>query len=87
MIRFRGTHADYGQFLANRLRQNGHSFYNTANMNTLARQLKIYQTFYLPQEWADYADRRYDFYSRLDVIALTEQYTGEDYTLPVKNYI
>lgn len=46
MIRFRGTHADYGQFLANRLRQNGHSFYNTANMNTLARQLKIYQTFY-----------------------------------------
>ncbi len=46
MITFRGSRSEYGAFLAKRLRANGHDFYTHANMETLRRQLKIYQKFY-----------------------------------------
>lgn len=46
MIKFSGTRAEYGLFIAERLAQNGHDFYSTANMDTLRTQLKIYQKYY-----------------------------------------
>lgn len=46
MIKFTGTYVDFAHFHADYLRQTGHDFYTCANMNTLDRQLKIYQKFY-----------------------------------------
>lgn len=46
MLKFSGTHADYGRFLAEHLRANGHDFMTTANMDTLRAQLKIYKQYY-----------------------------------------
>ncbi len=46
MIRFTGSRDDYARLQAKRLAENGHDFYSYANMNTLHKQLKIYQKYY-----------------------------------------
>lgn len=46
MIKFEGTHSDYGVFYAAQLRANHHKFYQYVNQSTLKHQLKIYREFY-----------------------------------------
>lgn len=46
MLKFTGTHADYGKFYAQLMQKNGHDFYRHVDSETLRRQQKIYQKFY-----------------------------------------
>lgn len=46
MLKFTGTHAEYGQFYAELMQKNGHDFYRHVNAKTLAHQRRVYQKFY-----------------------------------------
>lgn len=46
MIKFTGTHAEFGDFYGRRLRAMNHNFYSHINIATLRKQLKIYEEFY-----------------------------------------
>lgn len=46
MIKFSGSHAEFGDFCGRRLKALNHNFYNHINIQTLRKQLKIYQEFY-----------------------------------------
>lgn len=46
MIKFAGTHVDYGKFYADAMQKNGHEFYRHINSETLHHQLRIYRKFY-----------------------------------------
>lgn len=46
MIKFEGTHAEFGRFHADYLRLVKHDFYTHLNRSTLRKQLHIYQKYY-----------------------------------------
>lgn len=46
MIKFTGTRAEFGDFYGRRLKAMHHNFYSHLNIQTLRKQLQIYQTFY-----------------------------------------
>lgn len=46
MIKFSGSHQDFGHFHGQYLQANHHNFYTHFNPTTLRRQLQIYQKFY-----------------------------------------
>lgn len=46
MIKFAGTHTEFGDFYGRRLKAMHHNFYSHLNIQTLRKQLKIYQEFY-----------------------------------------
>lgn len=46
MIKFSGTHIDYGEFCADLMQKNGHEFYRHTNPETLQHQLGVYRKFY-----------------------------------------
>lgn len=46
MIKFTGTHTEFGDFYGRRLKALHHNFYSHLNIQTLRKQLKIYQEFY-----------------------------------------
>lgn len=46
MLKFQGSHTDFGHFIGQRLQDYHHNFFNWTNAETLCRQLKIYQKFY-----------------------------------------